>query len=194
MLHRGFKSQCERRSTELRKRLGHGPADPLSAIDLANHTGVTVWSANQVDGLSKMDLEQFTKKDKEGWSAFTLRIQNKHLIVFNPSQTLPRVNSVVMHEISHVMLGHELTSVGLTEDGHLMPSNYDQDQEDEANWLGGALLLPRPALLAIRRAGLTDEQAKIEYQVSGQMLTWRFRMTGVDYQIASARKKRSGVA
>ncbi len=97
-----------------------------------------------------------------------------------------------MHELSHIMLGHELASAGMTEDGHLIPSNYDQDQEDEADWLGGTLLLPRPALLAIRRAELTDDQAMFEYQVSSQMLTWRFRMTGVDYQIANARKKRFG--
>ncbi len=194
MLRRGFKSQCERRSTEFRKRLARRPADPLSAIDLANHVGVTVWSAAQVDGFSEGDLKQLTKIDKESWSAFTLRVRNQHLIVFNPGQTEPRVNSVVMHELSHIMLGHELASAGMTEDGHLIPSNYDQDQEDEAGWLGGTLLLPRPALLAIRRAELTDDQTMFEYQVSRKMLTWRFRMTGVDYQIASARKKRFGAA
>jgi Zn-dependent peptidase ImmA (M78 family) len=156
---------------------------------LADHVGVTVWSTAQVDGLGKADLAQLTRTDKESWSAFTLRIQDRHLIVFNSGQTEPRVNSVVMHELSHIMLGHELASAGMTHDGHLIPSNYDQDQEDEADWLGGTLLLPRPALLAIRRAGLTDDQGMFEYQVSRQMLTWRFRMTGVDYQLANARKK-----
>lgn len=192
MLRRGFKSQCERRSTELRKRLGLGPAEPLSAFDLANHVGVTVWSAAEVDGLSEADLTQLTKTDKESWSAFTLRVRDQNLIVFNSGQSGPRVNSVAMHEISHITLGHELASAGMTEDGHLIPSIYDQDQEDEADWLGGTLLLPRPALLAIRRAGLTDDQAMLAYQVSRQMLTWRFRMTGVDYQIANAQRKRFG--
>jgi Zn-dependent peptidase ImmA (M78 family) len=190
LLRRGFKSQCERRSAELRKRLGLGPAEPLSAFDLADHVGATVWSTAQVDGLGKADLAQLTKIDKESWSAFTLRIQDRHLIVFNSGQTEPRINSVVMHELSHIMLGHELASAGMTNDGHLIPSNYDQGQEAEADWLGGTLLLPRPVLLAIRRRGLTDDQAMVEYQVSRQMLTWRFRMTGVDYQLANARKKR----
>ena len=162
---------------------------PLSAMDLAEHVGVKVWSAAEVDGLSNEDLNQLTVKDNESWSAFTLRVRDRHLIVFNPGQSPPRINSVVMHELSHIMLGHELASVGITEDGHLIPSNYDQDQEHEADWLGGTLLLPRPALLAIRRTNLTDDQAMIEFQVSGQMLNWRFRMTGVDYQLASVRKK-----
>lgn len=189
MLRRGFKSQCERRSTELRKRLGLRPAEPFSAFDLADHVGVTVWSTAQVEGLGKADLVQLTETDMESWSAFTLRIRDRHLIVFNSGQSEPRVNSVVMHELSHIMLGHELASAGMTEDGHLIPSNYDQDQEHEADWLGGTLLLPRPALLAIRQKKLTDEQAMDKFQVSQQMLTWRFRMTGVDYQIANARKK-----
>jgi Zn-dependent peptidase ImmA (M78 family) len=96
---------------------------------------------------------------------------------------------VVIHELSHIMLGHELASAGMTEDGHLIPSNYDREQEDEADWLGGALLLPRPALLVIRRRRITDAQAMLEFQVSQKMLTWRFRMTGVDYQLANAQKK-----
>jgi Zn-dependent peptidase ImmA (M78 family) len=158
-------------------------------VALAQHIGVTVWSAAEVDGLPKEDLHQLTKKDWDSWSAFALRIRDRHLVVFNPAQSPPRTNSVVMHEMSHIMLGHELASAGMTSDGHLIPSNYNQEQEHEADWLGGTLLLPRPALLAIRRAGLTDDQAMNEYLVSRHMLTWRFRMTGVDYQLANVRRK-----
>lgn len=190
MLRRGFKSQCERRSTETRKRLRLSPSSPLSAFDLAADIGVTVKAANEIDGLDHDDLIQLTYTDKDSWSAFTLRIRERHLVVFNSGQSKPRINSVVMHELSHIMLGHELAAAGTTEDGHLIPSNYDQDQEDEADWLGGTLLLPRPALLAIRRLGLSDDEAMSEFQVSRQMLTWRFRVTGVDYQLANARLKR----
>lgn len=70
-----------------------------------------------------------------------------------------------------------------------MPTNYDQDQENEADWLAGTLLLPRPALLRIRCRRMSNETAMKHYQVSHEMLTWRFRMTGVDYQIANARRR-----
>lgn len=189
MLRRGFKSQSEKRSLQLRKSLGLTPTSPLLATALAEQIGVTVWGASDVKGLSEDDLNQLTVTDSDSWSAFTLRVNNRHLIVYNPAQRLPRINSVMMHELSHIMLGHELTSAGLTSDGHLIPSNYDQDQEDEADWLGGTLLLPRPALMNIRRAKMTDDDAMLNYQVSKQMLTWRFRMTGVDYQLANAQKK-----
>lgn len=189
MLRRGFKSQCERRSAEIRKSLGLSHDGPLHGADLARQSSVTVWSERDVAGLSASDLQQLTVVDGPSWSAFTLRIGNQHLIVFNSSQSPPRQNSVIMHELAHIVLGHELHSASLTDDGHLIPSNYSQDQEDEADWLGGTLLLPRPALLRIRRDGLSDAAAMNKFQASEEMLKWRFRMTGVDYQLGYGRRK-----
>lgn len=144
---------------------------------------VIVWNETDVRGLPALDLAQLTVVDGQSWSAFTLRIGTRHLVLYNSSQTAPRINSVIMHELSHIALGHELHSASLSDDGHLVPSNYNQDQEDEADWLGGTLLLPRPALLRIRREGLSDGQAMAKFQASEEMLKWRFRMTGVDYQL-----------
>lgn len=189
MLKRGFKSQCERRAVELRKTHGLEATDPFPAAKLATALGVTVWRERDMRNLSSADLKQLTVDDADSWSAFTLRSNTKHLIVYNSSQTDYRVNSVVMHELSHIMLGHELTSAGLTDDGHLIPATYDQDQEDEADWMAGTLLLPRSILLKIRRDRMSDEAAIHFFQVSSDMLTWRFRMTGVDYQLRNARNK-----
>ena len=90
-----------------------------------------------------------------------------------------------MHELAHIMLGHELTEVKETADGHLLNGLHDKDQEDEANWLGGTLLLPRPALLWMRRRRMTDIAAQNYFGVSADMLAWRIRMTGVDYQLTA---------
>ena len=89
-----------------------------------------------------------------------------------------------MHELSHIILGHELAQAFLMEDGSLVPGNFDQNQEDEADWLAGTLLLPRPALLSIRSQNIPDDVACDQYLVSREMLTWRTRMTGVDYQLS----------
>ena len=183
MFRRGFKSQCERRSAEIRKSLGLSHDDPLHGIGLAPQIGATVWNERDIEKLPNIDLRQLTVTDGKSWSAFTLRIGTHHLILYNSSQSAPRINSVIMHELAHVTLGHELHSASLSEDGHLIPSNYSQDQEDEADWLGGTLLLPRPALLRIRRDGLSDAVAMSKFQASEEMLKWRFRMTGVDYQM-----------
>lgn len=94
-----------------------------------------------------------------------------------------------MHELSHILLGHKLSEAALSEDGHLVPANYNQGQEDEADWFAGTLLLPRPALLDVRKKGLPNSDVRDRYQVSEPMLKWRIRMTGVDYQIANSRRK-----
>ena len=65
-----------------------------------------------------------------------------------------------MHELSHIILGHELASAMFTESGDFVPSTYDQDQEDEAGWLGGTLLLPRPALVWMRRQRMSDDEGR----------------------------------
>jgi Zn-dependent peptidase ImmA (M78 family) len=88
-----------------------------------------------------------------------------------------------MHELAHIILGHELAVAVFTDAEDFAPSTYNQDQEDEAAWLGATLLLPRPALLWMRRRGLTDDDAATHFSVSLELLRWRIRMTGIDYQL-----------
>jgi hypothetical protein len=66
-------------------------------------------------------------------------------------------------------------------------SSYNRAQEEEANWLSGALLLPRDALFNIRKKQLMDESACRLYGCSQDMLTFRFRVTAVDLQLKRSR-------
>ncbi len=186
MLRRGFKSQCERRSVELRRTLARGPLDPLPAADVAEHYNVTVWHPDQIIGVPVGDMQHLLGAGRDEWSGFTLRIGVRHLVVLNSAQSARRQNSVLMHELAHIILGHELASAMFTDSGHFVPSNYDQEQEDEAAWLGGTLLLPRPALLWMRRQCLSDDEAATHFGVSPDLLLWRIRMTGIDYQLGAA--------
>ena len=184
---RGFKSQCERRSIEFRRNLGLQPADALSADKLAEHLGVTVWSVSDVAGLAPEDQQVLTDQSDESWAAMTMRIATDDLVLYKPVQSPGRRNNVIMHELAHIVLGHELAEACMLEDGSLVPGNFSQEQEDEADWLAGTLLLPRPALLAIRARQLSDTDACSAYLVSRDMLNWRIRMTGVDYQLSRRR-------
>jgi len=187
---RGFKSQCERRSVEFRRQLNLKDIDCLNWVDLAKLLHVRVLSTNDIDGVDSETLSILNDEADDSWSALTMRIGTSNIVVFKPASNKSRVNSVVMHELAHIILGHDLADAFVTEDGSLTPSNFDQDQEDEADWLAGTLLLPRPALVHIRKHGLTDSIARTKYQVSNPMLTWRIRMTGIDYQLG-VRKKRT---
>ena len=184
---RGFKSQCERRSVEIRRHLGLQPEGVLSADALAEHLGVTVWSVSDVEGLGSEERNILTDPNDDSWAAMTMRIGTDDLVIYKPVQSEGRRNNVIMHELAHIILGHELADACMLEDGSLVPGNFNQDQEDEADWLAGALLLPRPALLALRAERLSDADACSRYLVSREMLAWRFRMTGVDYQLSRRR-------
>lgn len=123
----------------------------------------------------------------DSWAALTMRIGPSNLVVYKPVSSDGRKNNVIMHELAHIILGHELAQACLLEDGSLVPGNFSQDQEDEADWLAGTLLLPRPALMAIRTRRIPDDMACDQYLVSKEMLAWRIRMTGVDYQLSRRR-------
>jgi Zn-dependent peptidase ImmA (M78 family) len=120
---------------------------------------------------------------EENWSAITVTDGKSHLIVFNSSHASTRVNSSLAHELSHIILGHEPSMMFMSATSGIALRTHNEEQEDEANWLAGCLLLPRDVLLAIRRRKLLDEQACGEYTVSLAMLRYRFNVTGVDVQL-----------
>ncbi|MDQ3816578.1 MAG: ImmA/IrrE family metallo-endopeptidase [Acidobacteriota bacterium] len=176
MYARGFKSWCERVALQQRTELSLRPEDPLDPMALAGHLGVVVWTADQVPGLDPACLGVLIEKDPESWSAITLCTGAKDLIIVNPAHDGGRRASDIMHEIAHILIGHDPARVDVTEDGLLMLSSYDKQQEEEAKWLSGCLLLPREALLLIRRRRMDPETAARSYGVSGQMLTFRQRV------------------
>lgn len=184
---RGFKSQCERRAVEYRKQLGLDATAPLSAEALARHLGITVWSTKDIESLSDDDMLVLNDSNDDSWSALTMRVGPSNLVIYKPVASLGRRNNVVMHELSHIILGHKLAQAFIMEDGSLAPGNFDQEQEDEADWLAGTLLLPRPALLAIHNRRMPNQVACEHHLVSNDMLTWRMRMTGVSFQMQRRR-------
>jgi Zn-dependent peptidase ImmA (M78 family) len=64
--------------------------------------------------------------------------------------------------------------------------SFNENEEAEANWLAGSLLLPREALVIAIREGLPANEICLRYQVSKKMLTWRLSATGVALQAKRA--------
>lgn len=176
MYARGFKSWCERVAIQQRTELKLKPEDPLDPMVLTKHLEIEVWTAAQIPGLDPLYLDVLVEKDPDSWSAITLCTGQKDLIIVNPAHGGGRRASDIMHEIAHILIGHDPARVEVTEDGLLFLSFYDKQQEEEAKWLSGCLLLPREALLLIRRRKMDTETAARTYGVSDQMLTFRQRV------------------
>ena len=113
----------------------------------------------------------------------TLQTDDRFAIVINPSHFQPRQRADLMHELAHIELRHSPARVEVSETGLLLLSDYSDEQEQEANWLGAALLLPREGLVRMRASGKSTEQIAIHFAVSVPLCEWRLRMTGVDVQI-----------
>ena len=182
-MERGFKTRCEEMSRSLRTELGLGSDAPLPAEQLASYLGVYVLSVDHL-GLSPTDAKQLLHYDSESWSAITVSAAGKDAIIVNPHHRRGRYSSDVMHELAHLLLGHEPSTVFFAGQENLALRGFNKTAEDEANWLAGTLLLPRDALVRSRAKGCPMEMACDEFGVSRQMLEFRMRMTGVERQFS----------
>lgn len=187
MFQRGFKTWCENVSKQYRKNFSILPADPLNAFKLAESLKITVSYANQIPDLDPNSLRILIEEDSSSWSAATLSVNSEYLIILNPTHSKARTSSNLMHELAHIIIGHEPARVDVTEDNILLLNTYDQNQEEQADWLCGCLLLPREALLKIKRNRIIDSKASELYGVSADMLKYRMNITGVNNQLKRVR-------
>lgn len=188
MLVRGFKTKCENLSAEIRKKLALEKSDPLSPETLAEYLGVYLLKPTEVEHLSEQSRLQLLSEDKSSWSAVTISYLGVDIIAYNPTHSPWRYSSDIMHELSHIILGHKPSQIViLTPDSQIALREYNQDLEEEATWLSGCLLLPREALISIKRSGISNDSACHKYGVSKDLLNFRINKTGVNYQIKKAR-------
>ena len=95
--------------------------------------------------------------------------------------------SNVTHELSYGLLLHPATPAV---DNHGC-RHWNQDIEDETNWLSGALLVPEAAAIAIARGPATLADAASHYGVSQAMIRWRLNSTGATKRVQRARQARA---
>ncbi len=182
MFKRGFKAWCENASHQARARLGVDAHEPLDPFALAESLSVTVLYPSNIPGISASALDTLLKDDSDSWSAVTLTLEPKPIIVLNSTHSTARRASDLAHELSHLLLVHKPSQTGVSPDGFLLTA-YDRVQEDEANWLAGCLLLPREACLHVRRKRMDNLSIARVYGISRDMVTYRLNMTGVDRQL-----------
>jgi hypothetical protein len=161
----------------------------MDVRQLAQHLGVDVRSADELVPLS--ELEKLDELQPQCFSAATIHLPNgKVVAVTNPlNDSIARRDSDLAHELAHLILGHQPSQVERI--GDLTFFDCDPEQEEEANWLAGCLLLPRPLLLAAVRRGLTVEQIAEENSVSIQMARFRLNTSGVYFQVKRGTQNRT---
>jgi len=190
-LERGFKARAERSSVGLRGELGLSASERLNPHQLAAYLEVGLITPVDVPGMTNDLLHQLLTVDPWGWSAVTIVQGDEALIIFNPRHSEGRQASDITHELSHIILGHQPATMVMSPDGSFVMRSYDQKQEDEANWLAQALLLPREALLMMKRRTATVAEIAAAYGVTEALVQYRLRITGIESQMRAAAAWRS---
>ena len=184
---RGFKTRCENIAQSVRSDLDLHPSDPLPATELATYLGVRVIIPSDIAGMSGASLRTLMVDEPTDWSALTVSGSGGTLVICNPNNSPRRRESDIAHELAHLLLRHSPSILMFAPDGTWTLRSYDEQQEQEAAWLSGCLLLPRPALLKIAALRLNPREATRHYGVSERLLKYRTEITGVKRQMGSRR-------
>ena len=130
-------------------------------------------------------VRHFTRVNRGEFSGVTVFRGPTRLIVYNDSHSDGRQASNLAHELAHALLQHP---PGTALDGSGC-RDWDQELEEEANWLAGALLVSDEASFAIIRDGMSIEDAARRYGVSPKMMQFRLNVSGARTRVHRARRR-----
>jgi Zn-dependent peptidase ImmA (M78 family) len=185
-LPRGFKANAEREAARLRSDMGLHEYAHVTAQQLADHVEARLVRGDQLVDIER--LQELERLQAYSFSAATFDIRGKKVIVTNPIRSAGRLASDIAHEVSHIILEHELSEV--RELAGMPFRTCEPDEEEQATNLGGTLLLPRPLLIQAARQRMTPEAIAEEYGTTLELARWRYNTTGVARQVAAAKRTR----
>ncbi|WP_446422494.1 ImmA/IrrE family metallo-endopeptidase [Coleofasciculus sp.] len=179
-LRRGFKKEANNYSREFRAELGLKPHAPLCPWKLSDLLGIPVVPLSEFKNECPTQTDYLTQKNRECFSAVTVFNGHRRLIVHNDSHHPHRQASNIAHELSHGILQHPPTAP-FSEYGC---RNFNKTIEDEANWLGPALLISEEAALHIVKRKISMDEAANFYGATKQVIRMRINVTGAKKRVA----------
>ena len=170
-LIRGFKTYSERLVLGVRAEMGLGDLDPMNMEALARHLHIPYWPLSQFLDAAKetkacVDVEEIYKRV----SAFTFFVGCRRRIVYNDEHSPARHRSNMAHELAHALLQHPPRDSGTGKDA-------EENNEAEAAWTGGVLMLPAHQARHIAASRMTYTFAEEQFQLNPKMLRFRLNVT-----------------
>ncbi len=186
-LRRGFKTEAEEYALEFRAELGLEDDAPLCPRRLAEHLAIPVYPLSFLRLTAPGAVALLLGPERSVFSAFTVFDGSRRIIIYNDAHSPSRQVSDIAHELAHGVLGHP-PCPPLSDEGC---RNFNPRLEAEAEWLGPALLVSRPAALRIAWRGLTVAQAALEYGVSEAVIQMRLNLTGARHVVSRTLARRA---
>lgn len=185
-MERGFKARAEELSEEIRNHLGLRIDEALPARKLAEYLGARVMGVEDIPGLGRTDVSWLLNGSASEWSAFTLAVGGKTFIVHKTSHARTRQESDLMHELAHILCKHSPDEERQFDDPVLR--HYNQNEEEEATWLGAVLQIPCKALLMLSRKSWTIDQIARHFGASVDLARFRYNKCGVNARLRRERR------
>lgn len=182
-LRRGFKKEANDIAVEIRVELGLGPRAPLDPCKLAEHLLIPLIPLSSLANVAPQAFRRLTGSARSTFSAVTVFRGNRRAIVYNDAHSPGRQASDIAHELAHALLLHpprQSVNSGARD--------WNGEEEAEAAWLAGALLISDEAAIRIAKAGQPPALAAEHYGVSEQMIIFRLRVTAARIRVERARR------
>lgn len=179
LLKRGFKTGAERTSENYRSKLKISKFDPLDAFDLAKYLDVPIVGVDEL----REDLASnifSTLRDLSKFSAMWLpNSDGDKIIIHNNYHSKKRQQSNLMHELAHIILGHSIPDDRAKLCLMLGLHYFNEEQEQEAKYLGGCLQITRPGLQWALKRNYSEDEMSDYFNASVDMVRFRLNTTGV---------------
>jgi transcriptional regulator with XRE-family HTH domain len=174
------RDQWEVIAESIRHDLGAKPDDPVEPFDLKIR-GVSTALAQQIHGVPPDALDHLLGQGAPYWSAATIPLDEKDrwLIVLNSAHNRERQRASLMEEYCHVLLGHDMTQLSHQEG--VTFRDYLAVQEQEAYYIGAAILVPQAALRARLGKPQSAERIAKHFGVSTDLVEYRIKRSGLWY-------------
>jgi Zn-dependent peptidase ImmA (M78 family) len=183
-MRRGFKTEARDIAAEVRGELGLTPFDPLDPWALAAHLDIPVLPLSSYVQTIPDAATYLLEADTGAFSAMLACQGLRREIIYNDGHALTRQRADISHELAHALLLHQPHPAL-----NGRPPHYDNEQEEEAKWLGAVLQVTDEYCLSCCRDGLQVPEAAMRMGVSSQLMQWRLNMSGAQRRVARARAR-----
>src|SRR5215204_4524610 len=137
--------ECEEIALEARADIGLQSEDRLDPEILASHLAIDLRPLAAYKGNLADEVHHLTEEARSAFSAVTVYRKRKRMVVFNPAHSPRRHVNTIAHELAHVLLEHRPTRL-FDSSGKRV---WIASDEEEADYLAGALLVPLSAVKPI---------------------------------------------
>lgn len=187
-MQRGFKTYANSLAEETRRDMELRSTDRLDPWELAKLLAIPVWPLSELRDQASDAVAHLTTQEPEAFSGLTVFTGSRRAIVYNDTHVDGRQASEIAHELAHGLLQHPPTAA-MNDHGCRL---WNQDIEDEARFLAGALLVTDDATLWIVRQGMSFDLAGAHFGATAKMIQYRVNVTGAKTRVDRARRYRRG--